>query len=411
MEFKKTHFLLAAFIIFWILFLGWGMMKTKFKLAKGLPFLPQENKTESVEQVASEPVSALLSDLQTEASPILVRTFKVKTTDFRDILPVMGTAKGKTQIELRFEMNGVIKKWNFREGEKVKKGDLIVSLDAKDAQLKVEYARSKLNTAQANYKSLEKKLEVHRSLYEAGAIIKTKLEEVALEAESAKFQIETAKSEMALAENELTKTNFYANKDGVMGPREKEEGEFTTPQDKVGILYETSDILIEVGIVERDIDKIKIGQTAKIFVDAYPNTTFEGTIDSIYPVVEGKTRTLTAKIKIPNALGLLMPGMFSRAEINICELKDAYIIPATALIPTGGSYLLPVIPSKFIKVGSDEVKTGVVQLIRVTTGYLTSDYAQITEGINTDDLVVIETQGELKDNAKVRIIGVEELTF
>jgi RND family efflux transporter MFP subunit len=424
MEVKKTQFIvIAGLTIFWIILIGWGMIKTNLKLlqekysafrvskVESKKESKQENKP-SVSAKQKETKEAVPAAVPTEAAPILVRVFKVKPTDFSDSLPVMGSIKGKTEIELRFEINGVIKKIYFREGEKVKKDSLIASLDPKDALLKVNYAKSKFNSARAAYNSVQKKLEVHQKLYEAGALIKSKIEEVELECESAKFQIETAKSEWQLAENELDKTNLYANKDGVMGPRDKEEGEFVTPQDKLGSLLETNEIFVEVGIVERDIEKIKLGQKAKVYVDAYPNANFEGTIDSIFPVVEGKSRTLTVKIKVPNPDGLLLPGMFSRAEINIIELKNALIIPATSLISSGtGTTLVPAIPAQSLQVSKEEVQTGIVQLRSVKLGYITSDYAQVIEGLNAEDLVVIETQGELKDNAKVKIIGVEETSF
>jgi len=418
MAFKKHHFIIVVFVLFLIGFVGWGAMKTSLKLTKGKTISTAGSGSQSLP--GEKPVTAETKESKetpsvapptADAGPILVRAFKVKTTDFRDVLPVMGTVKGKTEIELRFEINGVIKKLFFREGEKVKNGDLMASIDNKDTLLKIDYSRSRLNAARSLYNSAAKKLEVNQKLFEAGAIIKSRLEEVALEAESAKYQIETARAEVALAENELNKTNLYANKDGVMGPRDKEEGEFVTPQDKIARLLETGEVLVEVGIVERDIDKVKLGQNAIVYVDAYPNTTFEGKVDSVYPIVEGKSRTLTAKIKIPNEKGLLKPGMFSRAEINICELKDVLIVPATALIPAGGTYMLPVIPAKSVTVSPDDVKVGTVELRKTAVGYITSDYAEITSGVEVNDFVVIETQGELQDNIKAKIIGIEELTF
>ncbi|MDP2937946.1 MAG: efflux RND transporter periplasmic adaptor subunit, partial [Candidatus Omnitrophota bacterium] len=349
---------------------------------------------------------------EAEAKPILVRAFKVKAMDFQDILPVMGTVKGKTEIALKPEINGVIQKIYFREGEKIKKGDLIASLGSRDAQLRVVYTKNKFNATQATYNSVQKKLEVHKKLYEAGAIIKSKLEEVELECSSAKFQVETARSEVKLVENELNKTLLYATTDGVMGPREKEEGEFVTPQDKIGSLFEISEVFVVVGIVERDINKIKLGQKAKIYVDAHPDIIFEGKVDSIFPVVEEKSRTLTAKIKVPNPEGLLFPGMFSRAEISVVELKNAFIIPTTCLITSGKKVtLVPVIPVETIEENEPEAQTGVIKLRPVSLGYLTSDYVQITKGLNANDLVVLEAQGELKDNSPVKIVAVEEPSF
>jgi len=414
MKSKIIHLLIAAFIIFWIVFIGWGMFKTAFKLTREKTAATDLASKKEIVDKQTKPKEILteLANLQAESRPILVRTFRVKPTDFKDVLPVMGTAKGKTEVELKFEINGVIKTINFREGQKIKKGDLIASLEPRDAELRIAYAKNKFNSAQAAYNSVLKKLEVHRKLYEVGAIIKSKLEEVELESESAKFQVETVRSETELAENELNKTSLYATKDGVMGPREAEEGEFVTPQDKVGSLLEISEVFVEVGVVERDIDKIKLGQKAKVYVDAYPNVTFEGKVEYIFPVIEGKSRTLTAKIKVPNPESLLLPGMFCRAEISIIELEGALIIPATCLVSSGaGITLVPVIPAQTLKTEEDGTQTGVVQLYRVSLGYVTSDYAQVTEGVNAEDLVVIEAQGDLKDNAKVKIIGIEEGSF
>ncbi len=409
----KPHFIIGAVIIFWILFIGWGMLKTTFKLSgakspsgAGSPKAgPQESKGE-VESKA--PLTA-----QSEPRLLLIRAFKTKAVDFQDALPVMGTIKGKTEIDLKFEINGIIKEIRFREGEKIKQGDSIASLDPKDALLRVSYARNKFNSAQASYKSIQKKLEVNQQLYQAGAIIKSKLEEVQLECESAAFQVETAKSEMELAENEQKKTVIYATKDGLMGPREAEEGEFVTPQDKIGSVLETAEVFVEVGVVERDIEKVRIGQKAKVFVDAYPNTVFEGNVEYIFPVIEGKSRTLTVKIKVPNPQGLLFPGMFSRAEILIVDLKNAIMVPITCLTPKGGMIFAPVIPLKTIqKIEDEESQTGTVQMKKVTLGYKTSDYAEVKEGLSSGDLIVLEVQGEgeFKDNTKVKIVGTEEMS-
>ena len=426
MKLSKPQIIIGAFVAFWIIFIGWGMLKTGLKLFKEKPPIlmpgppPQTEAggkagadimaTKPPESVTTTPITT--TD-EGELRAILVRAFRVKPVDFQDVLPVMGSVKGKTEIELKFEINGTIEHINFREGEKVKKGEVIASLDPKDASLRAEYARNKFNSAQAAYNSILKKLEVHRQLYTAGAIIKTKLEEVELEAESARFQLETTKSEKELAESELAKTRIYAAKDGVMGPREAEEGEFVTPQDKVGSLLEINEVFVEVGVVERDIEKLRIGQRAKVFVDAYPAMTFEGAVDYIFPVIEGKSRTLTAKIKINNPDGLLLPGMFSRAEILIVDLKDALMVPATCLISTkAGAVVAPVIPAQTLIKSEDEMQLGTIQMRRVTLGYRTSDYAEVKNGIDANDLVAIEVQGgELKDNARVKIISSEEMNL
>jgi RND family efflux transporter MFP subunit len=419
--------LIGKIIILWFILVGVYVGYTKYADYKAKKSgsvsgtdvsLPAGKKGFSLPFFGQKKAETILAEQQEKealapAEPILpqVRTLKLKSLDFKDILPVMGSVKGITEIPLKFEINGVVKKINFREGERIKKDDAIASIDTTDVELKVSYAKAKMNSAQAAYNSVQKQLEIHKKLYEAGAIIKVKMEQIELEAESARFQMETARSEAELAANELRKTTLYASKDGVMGMREAEEGEFVTPQDKVATIYEINEVFVELGVVERDIEKIKLGQKARVFVDAYPNMLFEGTVAYIFPVVEGKSRTLTVKIKVPNPNSLLLPGMFARAEMTIVELPSALIIPASALINSGGLTLLSIVPSGTIKGTQEEEQTGVSKVVKVKVGYLSSDYAQILEGASEEDLVILEVQGELKENSPVKIVGAEELSF
>ena len=103
MDLKKTNILIGAFIIFWIIVIGWGAFKTfKMTKPKGPPvpatvskkITPKETPPKPTKK---EPETVPPTTTQPEVRPVLVRVFKVKATDFQDILPVMGTVKGKTE--------------------------------------------------------------------------------------------------------------------------------------------------------------------------------------------------------------------------------------------------------------------------------------------------------------------------
>lgn len=409
---KLARLLIGIVIIFWIGFFGFKMLKNK--AGQDTQGMPLSERLMAV--LGKKPAQAPQAKLQETPAPIeqplpLARTLRLKPIDFKDMLPVMGTVKGETEISLGFEVPGVVEKIYFREGEKVKKGDMIASLDTRDAQLRITHSQNKLNSAIAAYNSALKQLEIHKKLYEVGALIKSKMEQIELEVESARFQTETARTEFEIAKKELDKSYIYAAKDGVMGPRKAEEGEYVSPQDKLGWLLEIGNVFIEVGVVERDIDKVKIGQKAKIYVDAYQDRFFEGAVQYIFPVVEGKSRTLTVKIKVENAEGALKPGMFSRADLSLVELQNALIVPASAVINLEGTHFLSLIPAESIQGTPEETQTGTAAERRVQIGYFTSDYAQITSGADPGDLVILETQGEVKDGTKVKIVGIEELSL
>jgi membrane fusion protein, multidrug efflux system len=408
---KSLKFLITGFIILWIVIFGlmWAKALIKKGNVKGPAFLRQAadkiaaKKSEAEEAAASHAKKpghekgpeAGSGEKQQEAVP--VRCYKVALMDFKDDLPVMGTVKGGVEIPLKFEINGVISAINFREGDMINKGDIIASLDKKDAQLKVDYAKSKQESAKTQALAAKKKYEIHKNLYDIGGIIKAKLEEVELEAKSAEEQAKSAEVESKSAEAEFKKTDLIASREGVLGTREAEAGEFVTSNNKISTLYDIRDIFVELGIVEKDVDKIALGQTVAITVDAHQGAAFSGKVDYIYPLIEGKSRTLTIKARISNPDAQLLPGMFVRAMITVAEFTNAIVIPSMSLNKADDGYKVTVIDAE----NKARIKPVKVQ-------YVTTDYSVIGEGISEGELVVTESPQELKEETLVEITETQE---
>lgn len=335
-----------------------------------------------------------------EELPVQVRTFKASKVTFSDTLPVTGTVRGEKEVPMKFEVNGVVKAVSVHEGDVVEPGEIIAILDDRDATLRVEHAQTKLAAAEAQSKVAAKRLEVHERLFQLGAIIQAKLEEQRAEFEQAKAQAETAVKEVDLAQAEWAKTGLKAPLGAVVGTVEVEPGEYVTPQTTVCLLAAVRNVFVELGVIERDIEKIKLGQQAKITVDAFPGSEFQGTIDTMTPVIEGKTRTLTAKVKVANENGALLPGMFARAELTVFQKEDVLMVPTTALQDLDGDGTFEAVYTV------DELNRAHVKPIRL--GYMTTDYAEIAEGIAEEDQVIVEARGKLKEGAQVVLLEVEE---
>ncbi len=385
---------LRMVVVFIVILMG-GIATVKW----GLPSLlkkPQVSRLPPGTKPAGGP------ETKEEEVPIAVRTFKASRIEFTDFLPTLGTVRGNTEVDLKFETNGIAKSILFREGDLVSKGQVLATLDDREAQRRLEYAESKVQAAQSQRDLLAKRLSINEELYQLGAIIKSKLEESQLELEQAEAQLVTAQKEAELAKGELEKMVLKAPMDGVMGTKEVDEGEFYTSQSPpmiVGTLMDVSSVYVELGIIERDIERIRMGQRVKVSVDSLPNTNFQGTIDNLAPLVEGKSRTLTAKVKVENTQGQLLPGMFARAEIAVFEKPNALVIPTSALKDADGDGKFE---SVFVAEG-DHAK-----LKPITLGYLTTDYAEISDGLVDEEQVITETRGTLKDGSKVTLLEAEE---
>lgn len=337
-----------------------------------------------------------------ENIPIAVRTFKAAKIEFTDLLPTLGTIRGKSEVELKPEASGLIRAMNFREGDLVKKGQVIINLDDREPRLRLEYAESKRQTAEVQLKLTRKRLSVNEQLFKIGAIIRPKLEESQIEVEQSQTQVETAAREVALAQNELARTVVKSPIDGVVGTKQVDVGEYVTPQSVMATIMEVGSVYIELGIIERDIERIRMGQRVKVSIDSLPNVTFDGRVDNLSPMIEGKSRTLTAKVKVENPKGQLLPGMFARAEIAVFEKPEALVVPTSALKDMDGD-------GKFEAVFITQESKAALKPI--TLGYLTTDYAEITQGLQEGDQVVTEARGNLKDGSEVTFLEEEESAF
>ena len=308
-------------------------------------------------------------ETQLREEEVPVNVFRVVRETFQDILSAMGTVKGGSEIELRFQVAGMVKSFNFREGDKVRKGEVIARLDQNDALLKLKQAQIEL--------------EEYEKLYSIGAIIKSKLEQARLAAR--------------LASSEFEKTYLRAVRDGIIGDKNVEVGEFITPNVKVATLVSLETVVVELGIIEKEIDRIFLGQKVTVNVDTYPGIDFTGRVSNISPLIAGKSKTLSVKANLDNPGGLLLPGMFARIKISVFEKENALLIPSDSLDRSTGEF-------RVFVVGENNV--AYAQPVEVA--YLSSDYAQIAGGIEEDELVVVEKPEALADGKRVRIIEVKE---
>lgn len=345
-----------------------------------------------------------------EAAP--VKAFKIKKTDFKDTLPSIGNVKGFKEVDLKFQVAGIIESFNFEEGEKIQEGDIIASLVQRDQLLKLKYAEIEFNKNQ--------------KLFEIGAISQMKMDQAKLEYESSK--------------SELDKTNIYAMSNGLLGAKNMDIGNYVNPStnDKVGVFVDISKVYAEFDIIEKDVPKVALGQKAEVFVDAYPNKSFSGTIDRMSPIIEGRSRTENVKVELDNKDGLLKPGMFVRALIATYEKKDTIVIPASSLKKKESEYFVYIVNKEepkseaasakgkekekrslwpFGKKKKEEPKPeskekepefGMVEVRPIKLGYMTQDLVEVAEGLKEDELIIVEIQEEFKDKAKVEITEVQE---
>ena len=371
-------------LIFGLIFI-FPFVQKNVRFVAGIPMLKKHAK-ETAKPVAEKP-------------PVPVKVYKVAKVSFRDTLPSLGTIKGFREIDLKFPVSGTIEYINFKEGERITQGDIIASLDQKEALLKLEYTKVEF--------------EKQTKLYELGSTAEAKLKQSQIEYQTAKV--------------ELDKTNLVALSDGTIGSIEVDKGSVVTPQDKVGTFVDMKDVYIEFGIIEKDIAKIKEGQHVEVTLDSYPDQIFKGQVDSISPIIEGRSRTAKVRSKISNPDERVKPGMFGRVNVLVYEKDDTLVIPSSSFKKKEDKYFVYLVHPNETQAASEpaangapgviknpiapQTALGTVEIRPIEITYATPDAIEIKEGLEEGDLVAVDLEQELQDKDTVEITETQEGIF
>jgi RND family efflux transporter MFP subunit len=376
---------------------------------------------------------------QKEEGPVPVKGFKVGRFNFEDSLNALGTIKGAVEFKLSFEVPGTVSSINYREGERYEEGALLISLKQDDILLRLKRAQAELNKYQAQGSITEEKVKDHEKLFAMGAITKSALESAKLEMESAQYESEAARLEVKAAESMLEKSNLYAPSAGMIGELNIEEGESVTQNTLLGTHVNVEFVFAEFGVVERDVNKIALGQKARVFVDAFPDKTFEGVIENVAPVVAGTSRTATARVRIENPDRLLLPGMFARIRILLYSKKNTLVVPTDSIQGPQGEQFVYVVHSEnkaetqgdaavvaaegekqpapkdkkkkgleLPKLKAEDKTPDTVEKRAITVGYNRPDYSQVDAGISEGEVVAVSGLERLEDGKKVRLLEIQE---
>ena len=207
---------------------------------------------------------------------------------------------------------------------------------------------------------------------------------------------EEARVQADLARSELEKTFLRAPRDGILGDKDAEVGEYVTPSKRIATLVNIETCMVRVGIIEKEIDKIFPGQKVLLTVDAYPGVEFTGRVETISPISMGQSKTFTMDARLDNEGGLLLPGMFARTRITVFEEENAISVPNDAVEKTQtGSRVFVV------------TKENKAQARDIEVGYVSSQFSQVTKGLEVGELVVTQKPQDLKDGQAVKVIEVQ----
>ncbi|WP_455209137.1 efflux RND transporter periplasmic adaptor subunit [Kaarinaea lacus] len=294
-------------------------------------------------------------------------------------ISAVGNLVSNESVTLRPEIPGRIQKIHFREGDHVKKNDILVTLDP------ASY-RARLAESEANLKLTKVRYERARQLFDKNLTSRQELDQ-----ESALY--EQSQARKALDEESLRKTVLRAPFDGILGLRLVSPGDFIKDGDDLVEISDIYTLKLDFQVPEIYLREISSGQRVDIRVDAYPNDTYQGEVYAIAPRLDVASRSVKIRARIPNINGKLRPGMFARVNLRIAERNNAVMIPEEALWPIGlEQNVYRVVDNKAV-------------LTKIVTGYRSAGKVEVLEGLQEGEVIITSGQMKIRDGAPVMPIN------
>lgn len=314
-----------------------------------------------------------------------VEVARVETIRITDDAQAVGSLRSRQSVMLRPEVSGRVTQINFRDADRVRRGQLLVQLDDQLPQAQVKQAEAELSIARANHKR-------NQELVEEKFIAQRVVDESA-----ANLQVSEAK--LALARATLARLKIVAPFDGVAGIRNISVGDYLKDGADIVNIEDLDAMYVDFRLPERFQTKVRPGQTALIDLDALPGQRFAALVMAVDPLLDANGRSVGVRGCIDNRQLRLRPGMFARVTPVFGVRDEARVIPEEAIVPQGGrQYVYRVVD------GPDQ-DTRIAQRVEVKVGLRQPGKVEIVEGLQANDMVVTAGQQRIqRDGMAVRVL-------
>ena len=321
--------------------------------------------------------------------PPAVEVAKVESITLVDETQAVGSLRSRQGVMLRPEVGGRVKQILFSDGQRVRKGQLMVQFEDQLQQAQVAQARAELSIAEANHKR-------NQELVAQNFISQRSLDE-------SSAALEVSRAKLSLAQATLQRLQVLAPFDGITGLKQINVGDYLKDGADMVNVEDIDAVLLDFRLPERFQARVRAGQKAQLTVDALPGRPFTAIVQAVDPLIEANGRSVGVRGCIDNRQLQLRPGMFARVNAVFGSRENALVIPEEAIIPQGGRTFVVKV------VAGDKPDVRVSERVAVKVGLRQPGKVEILEGLSAGDTVVTAGHQRLqKDGTPVRVVDLSQ---
>lgn len=326
--------------------------------------------------------------LAANASPIVtVSTMKVPYEKWDTTLTAVGSLRAIQGVNVTTELAGMIKYIFFNSGAYVKKGEILVQLNADSDIAQLNALKANEDLAKITYKRDKAQFAIHAVSEQV--------------VDSDRQNLKNLEAQVAQQSSTTAKKTIVAPFDGRLGIRAVNLGQYINPGDKIVSLQTLDPIYIDFYLPQQKISKIKINMPVTVTSDSFPGKKYKGVITTIEPQVDVNTRNVAVEATLNNSKFELTPGMFASVNVYIAQPKRFLTVPQTAITYNPYGNIVYVVDHT----GKDKNGKTFLSVMQsfVTTGDTRGDQIKILKGLKEGQEIVTSGQLKLKNGSHIAV--------
>ncbi|MDM8524577.1 efflux RND transporter periplasmic adaptor subunit [Desulfococcaceae bacterium HSG8] len=313
-----------------------------------------------------------------EQPDVNVVTLELVPSPIRDRISLPGTTEPWVKLEILAEVSGKVIKEGVLEGDTVKAGDVIATLDSRDY-------RNAFNSAKASYETARSSRNRLRKLHKEQLTSRSQLDDSVA-------QVENYKAAMDTASLNLERCTIRAPFSGFINRVYIDKGQYLAVSDPVSEILQIDRVKVVVGIPESDVDAVRKLEDFDVRIDALNEKRFRAKKHFLSRTADDTARLYRLELMLDNPEGEILPDMFTRVEIVKKEIKESLSIPLYAVISRNEENIVYVVNDK--EVHSRAVELGLQEGWRI----------EATSGLTAGEHVVVVGHRGVNDGQKVNVV-------
>jgi RND family efflux transporter MFP subunit len=307
-----------------------------------------------------------------------------------------GNTQAFTDTPIYARTSGYLKSWYFDIGARVRKGQLMATIETPELDQQLQVAQANLKSAQANLDLANVTSARYQNLLKTNSVSKQETDVAMSDAAAREAAVDAAMANVRRLQQLQSFESVYAPFDGIVTARNVDigaliqAGENTTPKELFH-LAAIGKIRVFVSVPEAYSPAIRDGGKAALTLDEYPGRSFEGTITRNSSAIDQATRTLNVEVDIANPKGELLPGAYVFVHFKVPEHAASLMIPSNTML----------FRAEGLRVGV--VRDGKVQLVPIVIGNDQGANVEIASGLTTSDAVIVDPSDSLASGQEVQI--------